>query len=66
MKALWRRAVSLAATHEYAEARRDFRCVQRADRTLANDVARELLRIDKVERVSLAREKQTAQRVLRG
>lgn len=66
VKALWRRAVSLAATHEYAEARRDFRCVQRADRTLANDVARELLRIDKVERVSLAREKQTAQRVLRG
>jgi tetratricopeptide (TPR) repeat protein len=56
-KALWRRGVSLAATHEYAGARADFRAVAEGDASLRLDVERELRKIDLAERAELRREK---------
>jgi hypothetical protein len=56
-KALWRRGVSLAATHEYAGARAAFRAVAEGDASLRLDVERELRKIDLAERAELRREK---------
>ena len=56
-KALWRRGVSLAATHEYDAARADFTRVLALDGSLADDVARELAKIDRTERRNFKKEK---------
>jgi hypothetical protein len=56
-KALWRRGVSLAATHEYAGARAAFRAVAEGDASLRLAVERELRKIDLAERAELRREK---------
>ena len=56
-KALWRRGVSLAATHEYARARADFQAVAEGDESLRRDVERELRKIRLAEKEALRREK---------
>ena len=57
VKALWRRGVSLAATHEYARARVDFQAVAEGDESLRRDVERELRKTHLAERAELRREK---------
>lgn len=65
-KALWRRGVSLAATHEYARARADFSAVAEGDETLRRDVERELRKIHLAERAELRREKDVSASALGG
>lgn len=63
-KALWRRSVSLLATHEYAAARADLnKCVE-SDPSTAEDVARQLRRVDEREESGVARERLVAERAL--
>jgi tetratricopeptide (TPR) repeat protein len=63
-KALWRRSVSLLATHEYAAARVDLnKCVE-SDPSTAEDVARQLRRVDEREESGVARERLVAERAL--
>ena len=66
IKALWRRGVSLAATHEYARARADFSAVAEGDETLRRDVERELRKIHFAERAELRREKDVSANALGG
>lgn len=65
VKALWRRGVSLSATHEYEDARRDFETVRILDKTLEEDVARELSKIDRAIQFNLKKEKKMNESALR-
>jgi tetratricopeptide (TPR) repeat protein len=64
VKALWRRSVSLLATHEHDAARRDLLRVYALDPTLAGECEAQLRRVDAREEAALGKEKKVTSAML--
>lgn len=66
VKALWRRSVSLLATHEFAAAREDLATVEELDPSLSKDVIAQLAKVKAAEGSALGKERREFGGILHG